>query len=376
MQALLIGDSVELMLALPEMLKQSGFDVDCVSTRHKFKSIPSLRQFFPVRSLAHLPALAADLASNRYDLVVVADDVCLHAILKSSLSEKDKLALLPVASLSDFSHFCSKIGLSQLFQLHAIPTPEFLVIPDSQALQQANEKMTFPLILKGEFSGGGRQTFECADQSDLVILVKNFDAYPAILQKKIIGKEIGVEAFYQQGKLIHFSYARVLKTDKNRQFAPSKLREYTQTGTLDPAVFDELQRMGVALGADGFVNITMLISQADGKRYYIEADMRPTTWIVFPKYFGDAPAQKIKNYFASGHLPDRAGQRNPAYQEKIIFPYFLRLELWELMCNRHQVWQYMRWDGLHLYALLRKMKHTLLALLNMRTLRREFKKHF
>ncbi len=373
MQALVIGDSVELILALPGMLEEAGFDVDCVSTRRKLKDMPSLRHFFLAGQIALLPALAATVVRNQYDLVVVADDISLRAILKSSLAEEDKLALLPVAAVRDFSHLCSKIGLSLVLQQHAITTPEFLVIEDRQQLEQAVGKMAFPFMLKGDFSGGGRQTYDCASQIDFDLLLKNFDAYPAVLQKKIIGEEIGIEAFYQQGALIHFSYARVLRTEKNIKFGPSKLREYTQTGALDAAVFDELKALGIALGADGFVNISLLVAHADKKRYYIEADMRPTTWIDFPKYFGDAPAQKIKDYFASGQQPCRAGKQDPAYPEKIILPHFLRMALWELLMNRYQVWRYMRWDKASSHALLRKMKHTLMGVLNMRAFRRKLK---
>lgn len=376
MQALVVGDSVELMLSLPAMLQEAGFEVDCVTTRRKLKNMPSLRHFFLAGQVAHLPVLAATVVRNQYDLVVIADDISLHAILNSSLDEDDKLALMPVAAKRDFSHVCSKIGLSLLLQRHGIATPDFLVIEDRQALQRAAGKILFPFMLKGDFSGGGRQTFECASESDFAILLKNFNAYPAVLQKKIIGKEIGIEAFYQQGALIHFSYARPLKTEKNRKFAPSKLREYTQTSALDAALLDELRSLGQALGANGFVNISLLLADADQKRYFFEADMRPTTWIDFPKYFGDAPAQKIKAYFASGLTCEGLVQRDAGYPDKIILPYFLRLALWELATNRYKVWRYMCWDRASVYALLRKMKLSLMAILNMRALRTTLKKHF
>lgn len=376
MQALVIGDSVELILPLPSMLQEAGFDVDCVSTRRQLKKMPVLRHFFHAAQLAHLPTVAASLAGNHYDLVIVADDISLHAILKSSLAAEDKVVLLPVIAPENFSHLCSKIGLSRLLQQHAITTPDFLVIEDRQAFQNAEGKMPFPFMLKGDFSGGGRQTFECKSAADFAIFLKNFNAYPAVLQKKIIGEEVGIEAFYQQGCLIHFSYARPLQTVNNRKFAPSKLREYVQTGTLDVSLLEELRSLGQALGANGFVNISLLIADTDKKRYFIEADMRPTTWIDFPKYFGDAPAQKIKNYFRFGLTCEALAQRDHAYPDKIILPYFLRMELWELAINRYQVWRYMQHDRMSAYALLRKIKLSLLAVLNMRALRKAFKKHF
>lgn len=374
MQALVIGNSVHLILALPDMLKQAGFEIDCLSNRRILKSIPSLRHFFQIRAPERLPEMAATvIRDNPYDLVIVADDGSLHAILCSSLSDEDKLALLPVTAVSDFSHLCSKIGLSLRLQQHALSTPAFLIVQDKQALQQASEKMAFPFMLKGDFSSGGRQTYECASQSDLFALLKHFHAYPALVQKKITGEEIGVEAFYQKGVLIHFAYSRIIKTENNRKFAPSKLREYTQAGALDAAVVEELRKLGVALGADGYVNITCLISQADQKRYYIEADMRPTTWINFPRYLGDPPAQKIKNYFANGQLSGAPERCNPDYPEKMILPYFLRMKLWELLSNRYQVWRYMQWDLVTLHTLFKKMVRPLVAIFNMRTYRGKLK---
>lgn len=374
MQALVIGNSIEITLALPDLLRQAGFEVDCLSTRRILKTLPSLRHFFHLSKLGQMPEIAATvIRATPYDLVIIADDGSLHAILSSSLSDDEKLALLPVTTLNDFSHLCSKIGLSQRLQEHDIATPEFLVVQDRQALQEASQKMAFPFMLKGDFSSGGRQTYECATQSDFAILLEHFGAYPALMQKKITGEEISMEAFYQKGVLIHFSYSRIMKTKNNQKFAPSKLREYTQIGSLDPAVVYELEKLGVALGANGFVNITCLISHADQKRYYIEADMRPTTWINFSRYLGDPPAQKIKHYFVTGKPSGTPEQCNPDYPEKILLPYFLRMQLWELVSNRYQVWRYMQMDQAFAFMLIKTMVRPLVAVFNMRTYRRKLK---
>jgi len=164
--------------------------------------------------------------------VIVADDLSVHAILASSLSDADKLALLPVTTVSDFSHLCLNIVRSWCWQQHDIATPAFLVVQDREALHGAAKKMAFPFMLKGDFSSSGRQTYACASQTDVAVMLQHFDAYPARVQQKISGEDIGIEVFYQRGAWIHFAYSRVLKTENNRKFAPFRIREFTQTGAV------------------------------------------------------------------------------------------------------------------------------------------------
>ena len=98
--------------------------------------------------------------------------------------------------------------------------------------------------------------------------------------------------------------------------------------------------------------------------------MRPTAWVDHPKYFLDDPAQKIRAYFQHGTYL-RALDKNQSHQSNVIdLPLFLRMKFWEILINRYHVWTYIHFDKIIYHIYLRRMRHALLALLNMRALRK------
>jgi hypothetical protein len=132
-----------------------------------------------------------------------------------------------------------------------------------------------------------------------------------------------------------------------------------QIGYLQKEIFDELDLLGKALGANGFVNTSCIQSDHDQKRYFLEADMRPTAWVDFPKFFGDDPAVQIKNFISNGNTLQHPYPINLAYPDEILLPYFSRIKLWELVINRYYVWKCLpNRDHLAiiLYLIIRKIK--------------------
>lgn len=178
-----------------------------------------------------------------------------------------------------------------------------------------------------------------------------------LLQKKIQGIELDLSGFYQNSKLIHFSCSRIERV--NGKFGASALRTYVQIAHLKKEIFDELDLLGMALGANGFVNIACIQSDHDQKRYFIEADMRPNAWVDFSKYFGDDPAVQIKKFFSTKNTLQHPYPINLAFPDKILLPYFSRIKLWELVINRYCVWKYIPNKDHHaiiLYLIIRKIK--------------------
>ena len=215
--------------------------------------------------------------------------------MNSDLSAEEKIELLPIQTIKNLDHIYSKIGLSRIFQEFGINTPEFCIAKDKFELQQSVESLGYPVLVKVDSSGGGFGVFECSSNGDIEVLLNKLQTYPVLLQKKIQGVELHLSGFYQNSKLIHFSCSRIERV--NGKFGASALRTYVQIAHLKKEIFDELDLLGMALGANGFVNIACIQSDHDQKRYFIEADMRPNAWVDFSKYFGDDPAVQIKNFF-------------------------------------------------------------------------------
>ncbi|MGE0652099.1 MAG: hypothetical protein AB7P12_10155, partial [Alphaproteobacteria bacterium] len=99
-------------------------------------------------------------------------------------------------------------------------------------------------------------------------------------------------------------------------------------------------RLGRALGAHGFANVSV-IQGDDGHRYYFESDMRPNTWVNAPRFFGDDPATRISGYFSGGEAMTGPGPVHPEFPDRILVPYFSRLRLWEFAINRYRSWSYL-----------------------------------
>jgi hypothetical protein len=159
------------------------------------------------------------------------------------------------------------------------------------------------------------------------------------MQRKIMGREIDLSAFYQDSELIHFSYSSIEAREYGK-FSPSALRTYTQLENVDHSVFEDLRRLGTATGANGFANISCIKSESDGKLYFIEADLRPNVWVNYPKFFGDDPATRISKYFSDGEAIKYPYPIDSKFPDQILLPYFSRIKLWELVFNKYNSWSY------------------------------------
>ncbi|MFZ1548306.1 MAG: hypothetical protein WAT12_14625 [Candidatus Nitrotoga sp.] len=357
LQALLVGENVELMIAVPTLLSRAGFAVDVITNSYFFKNHPAIRNFEFVANSDDIARVASEKSKNNYSLIVIGDDNTLKKILNSDLSAEEQLELLPIQTIKNLDHIYSKIGLSRVFREFGINTPEFCIAKDKSELERSVESLGYPVFVKVDSSGGGFGVFECSSNGDVQILLNKLQTYPVLLQKKIQGINLDLSGFYQDSKLIHFSYSRIERA--NGKFGASALRTYVQIAHLQKEIFDELDRLGKALGANGFVNVGCIQSDHDQKIYFIEADMRPTAWVDFSKFFGDDPAVPIKNFFSNGDTLKHPYPINVAYPDKTLLPYFSRIKLWELAINRYGVWRYMPNKDHHaitLYLIVRKIK--------------------
>ncbi len=357
LQALLVGENVELMMAVPTLLSRAGFAVDVITNSYIFKKHPAIRSFEFVANSDDIARVASENLKNNYSLIVIGDDNTLQKILNSDLSAEEKSELLPIQTIKNLDHIYSKIGLSKVFQGFGINTPEFRIANDKSELKPSAESLGYPVFVKVDSSGGGFGVFECSSNGDVEVLLNKLQTYPVLLQKKIQGIGLDLSGFYQNAKLIHFSYSRIERI--NGKFGASALRTYVQIGHLQKEIFDELDLLGKALGANGFVNVGCIQSDHDQKIYFLEADMRPTAWVDFSKFFGDDPAVQIRKFFSNGHTLQHPYPINHAYPDEILLPYFSRIKLWELVINRYCVWKYIPNKDHHaivLYLIIRKIK--------------------
>ena len=353
-KALLVGDLGDHYLVALEtasLFNRAGFDVDLVTNNSILRKLNSINEFVFVERPSEIPQSALEQSKRRdYDLIIILDDYSLDSILHSRLSDEVKLKLLPVETQQDFKHIGSKCALSLLLKNHDIRTPDFFIAHSEQELEKYFHELGSPCLVKIDFSGAGNGVFECNQEQDIKRIGHEVPSWPVLLQRKIDGEELDLSAFYQDSKLIHFSYSS-MRGRALGKFSPSALRLYSQLSNIECGVFDDLRRLGVALGANGFVNISCIRSSADSLPYFIEADMRPNVWVNYPKYFGDDPAIAISKYFSTGEVISHPYPVHKNFPSQMILPYFSRIKLWELSLNKYKSWSFIPDTSLYLILL-------------------------
>jgi hypothetical protein len=337
--ALLINDkNFDLAIEVLAMLVRAGYEVDVISGNNRLKRISLVRDFYLERELGQVANLALRLLNQKgYTHVFALTDRVLKAIVDSSLPESEKLRLLPIVSCKHFGHIYSKVGLSRVFASNEINTPAFQVAESPDQLNLDEIHLGFPFMVKVNSSCGGNGVFKCHDEEELVRIrscISQSD-YPLLIQEFIPGQLLDISAFYQDMKLEYFSYSRI--DEETAQYGPSKVRTYMLDELQNAEVVAELERIGRVLGADGFVNIGCLQSRLNGKRYYIEADMRANAWVNHGQYFGHDLADKLRDLNGSSVSPKQAA---PRVSGEIKLPHYSRMTFLELLTNRHNVWRY------------------------------------
>ena len=342
-KVLLLGQSRNLFKALPLLFQRAGFVVDALTYYDcKIrKNFISNSQHFATRR-EFITALQKKNFDD-YDLIVPFDDGVVKDILDSDLSLEKKLRLLPVKSEKDFKHLSSKIGLMEVLSKNGILVPQSFAVKDASEGLKYADLLGFPLLVKIDFSSGGDGVFECNDINDLKKIIEQNLATPFLIQKKIIGLELDLSGFYQNGKLISFNYSAVLKTIK--KFAPSSLRLYKRFSDIDENVIIQMQKIGEVLGVDGFTNVSAIKCQESGMIYIFEADIRPNAWVDAGKFIGNDLAAKIANYFDNPNSWQLQKNLNDqAFPANLKIPNCFRLKMWQILCNRYGVWSFISRD--------------------------------
>lgn len=352
-KVLLIGQSYELLNPLLFLFFRAGFEVDVLTNFFLIKN-KFIKNLEVAQDLPDLLRMASEKNLDHFDLVIICDDTTLRKIAELDLSIEKKLKLLPVKNSQSLKHIYSKIGLSETLKEKGINTPDFVVINSFEDAIKAAPNMGFPLLLKPDQSSGGQGIFEFLDQRDFdYFLQRNYFSpltssiehsgeilsFPRLLQKKITGEEFDLSALYLDQKLVHFSCAKITKKIGDK-FSVSLLRSYKQLATLDKSIFEEMEKLGRALSANGLISISAIKSDQDDKFYFFEADMRPNSWVDHTRFFGDDLAVRISDYFHTQKTLSYPQDLAKNYPEEILIPLCLRMSFFEVILNRYNVWRF------------------------------------
>ena len=345
MKALVYGRAGYRMESTSRLLQRAGFTVDVIVINEGMIRLRYANDIMIVKSSHDLIDELVREPAVDYQLYVPTDDAILREINSSNLPIEKKINFLPIINKENLSHIYSKIGLAQVLENNQICSPKYSIAFNKQDIFDSVKTIPFPLFVKIDSSGGGTGTFECKCDADIEKLCDL--VFPVLIQEKIEGELLDLSGFYQQGKIVHFSYSEML-VSKGNVFGPSVVRKYSKREYLDPRVFETLSTLGSALGANGFVNTTCIKSHSDGKLYFIEADMRPNAWVEYSKYLGDDPATYIRNCFEKNEFLLNATSTSCCFSEQgMVLAYLPRLDVMSILFNRYNCQQhYDDYEGL------------------------------
>lgn len=344
MEALIVGKAPLLMFSLPYLLARSGFAVDVVSTSSLLGASRFVRDVCVTETPDEMLAESVARITQRdmpYDWVIACDDETLRSMSEISWPAGREPRHLTLRTAGR-SHIYSKIGLSQTLRQSDLKTPDFRVVGDCGEALSAAHDLGYPVYLKLDSGNGGAGVFLCQDDEDIYQLANKFVAGPMIIQKRIEGLELDLSAIYFDGKLVHFSYSSIERALPRN--GPSVLRSYLPLAMVGDDVVCELRALGEALRADGFSTITCIDATDGTGRYYIEADMRPNLWTDISRCYGEDAAVRIRDWFARGAVLGKHTCAAAAQSGPIRIAHFMRVELWELLLNRYQVWKFIPWE--------------------------------
>lgn len=342
LKALLIGYSVPEILS--QTLKKANFEIDLIiiesknykqSLRNKFNSANTLKELLNTLSVNFI-----------YDLVVLLDDKTVADVSKLDLLDNIKIKFLPIASIDKILYLSSKIGLSNILKKNEFNTPSFEVVQNENRLESCANKVTYPLMVKIDFSSGGQGVYKCNSYEEILSYKEKY-SYPLLIQKYILGDVIDLSGFYQKEQLIHFTYSRLEKSYPNK-YGPSYLRTYYQLSCVESTVLKELINLGKIISANGFTNVTAIYSKSDNKRYYIEADMRPNAWFDFGKFMGNDLTFALRNYFTNRQILTEFPSLKTSLPKFKTIPYYERMKFFQVFINKFQCWDYIRANDIEL----------------------------
>nr|WP_243846257.1 ATP-grasp domain-containing protein [Rhizomicrobium palustre] len=326
---------------IPALLARAGFAVDALMTTPAIQNSRFVRNVH-ITSGTRLPDQADQLIRTRgkpYDLTVASEDFTLWRIAEWERHRGRVSHCLPLVPGADRRVIHSKIGLSHALTDAGVPTPPFALAQDWEGAQRAARRLGYPVLLKKDCSEGGRGTFLCRNDEDVLRNRARFTE-TLLVQKYITGDEIDLSAIFLQGDLVHFSYSRFEK--RISTFGPSSVRSFLPSNAAPRHVFQTLSTIGRALGIHGLTNITA-IAPADGSDFqYFEVDLRPNVWADHSRYLGEDAAERIAAWYKERRVLAPAADAQATAYKPVRLANIARLSLLEIALNRHQARRHWR----------------------------------
>jgi hypothetical protein len=219
--------------------------------------------------------------SSNYQLVILADDPLIKYINEADLDEETFKKILPIIKPENRYMLSSKIGLSLFCEKHNILAPAFVNYNNIDDQIKIKTKLTFPVVVKRDFSSAGADMFISNSYDELILKLNNtIGSNKVMIQDLIEGNEIHVEALFYKGYLLSYQNSDTIERATD-QFSYRTRKQYYRNADLAPLLI----YLGDTLGLNGFANISYMHR---GNDYFLfEVDPRPNSWVAYSRFISD-----------------------------------------------------------------------------------------
>jgi hypothetical protein len=322
---ILVGNFDEILPNLPKALKSAGFSIFLIGapSMQMIKS-PWIDSLIVLSSNVQSKFLQElftkeEMLMGLTGTFLWSSDQIMREVATSDIPLKLKLKLLPTQDENYFKMLGSKTGQFEKMSTLGIPYPESQSISSKTELANSVIKIQGKALAKGDYFGGGAQVriFESVTKEDLALLPD--DWFPILLQQFVPSERIGVEAYYRDGDLVQWLYAKISKDIY--PLGPSISRTYLVPKSLD--FVEHLEKIGKSANLNGFVNVSLLVDPDTGLHKFFEFDARPTIWHhIFFDF--DLPFKSIWNKSIKFQPNDYLPSPLFVYEPARLFDYFLK----------------------------------------------------
>ncbi len=285
------------LMELPFVLTKGGCSVDVFCSKNSWLlknkfyknwiECPSENEVYKKKLLE----IALD-SSAGYNWIILGDEKLLKIFSEcNELSKTDLFKkILPIFDLKNRGLMGSKYGLCQLCVEYGFTAPAFLGYFHEPNFNPDSISLTYPFLVKQDLSWGGGGIVQCNSSLEFKTTLKKLNPeYPYIFQEMIKGKDIGVEAFYDNGVLLNYNAGEVKSYFKSK-FSFTTKRSYF----LNDDIRILLEKMGAAFTINGFASIQFIYNEQDNQYYLIECDLRPNFYIPYGRFTGQDFSEAIK----------------------------------------------------------------------------------
>lgn len=221
----------------------------------------------------------SELLESINGLVIFGSDHEMREVSISNCPIWIKKKLLPTKNEIGFSILDSKVGLTRILMELNIKSPRQYIFDSMIDIEMLEISKELPWLMKGDSGGGGSKVLDISN-IDLEIPSQKNIGFPFVLQEKILGEEIYVEAFYWEGILTGYIYNKDVRNIST--YGPSYSRLVAAPGNLD--FLNSLVTLGKNLEISGLVNCTFILESNSNEHYLVEFDPRPNVWHHLAKY--------------------------------------------------------------------------------------------